>query len=46
MSASQRISFLQAFLEWMERKEVQTQDRLLFEKLGNQYLKELKETAK
>ena len=43
MSASQRRDFLQGLLEWMERKEVAEEDRMLFEKLGNQYLEELKE---
>lgn len=46
MSASQRTSFLQGFLEWMERKGVQEEDRLLFEKLGSEYLAELKEINK
>lgn len=44
MSASQRRAFLQALLEWMERKGVHVEDRLLFQKLGNEYLEELKET--
>lgn len=45
MSASQRRKFLQGFLEWMEHKGVHKEDRLLFEKLGNKYLKELKEVG-
>lgn len=43
MSASQRTKFFQGFLEWMEQKGVNEEDRLLFGKLGNEYLKELKE---
>ena len=43
MSASQRIGFFQGFLEWMEKKGVHKEDQLLFEKLGREYLKELKE---
>lgn len=46
MSASQRKEFLQAFLEWMERNDVQMEDRILFENLGNKYLTELKELKK
>jgi len=46
MSASKRREFLQAFLEWMEQKGVAEEDRLLFEKLGNRYLKEIKELSK
>lgn len=43
MSASQRRNFLQGFLDWMESKGVPKEDRLFLEKLGNEYLKELKE---
>jgi len=46
MSASKRREFLQAFLEWMDINGVAEEDRLLFEKLGNKYLKELKEIQK
>lgn len=46
MSASQRREFFQGFIEWMENKGVQKEDQLLFVKLGNEYLKELKELKK
>lgn len=42
MSASQRRDFFQELLEWMEKRGVAKEDRLLFEKLGNEYLEELK----
>jgi len=45
MSASQRTAFLQGLLEWMETNDVPEEDRLLFAKLGNKYLKELKEAS-
>ena len=46
MSASKRREFFQGFLEWMEKKEVPKEDQLFFEKMGNLYLKELKELEK
>ena len=46
MSASQRTEFLQGLLEWMGTKGVHQEDIELFQNLGNQYLKELKEVIK